>query len=137
MFRKRDGIRAMSVATFPTFEELLRAALPRDTAKRAAPFAKRSYRTVQDWLQRRARPDVDEGLRMIFECEALRLQMIRALQGDGYAELVQGLVDTGTGVPAAPGQAEGSYVARTSGGDQGQVGALDRSYRTVTREALR
>lgn len=81
----------MSAIAVPTLAELLRAVYPQHTAKRTAALGGLSYRTVQDWLQRRCCPSADTLLRLAAENEELRAELLRRLGGHGFAgsDLVQ------------------------------------------------
>lgn len=82
--RSRNWDTAMSVATVSYTADLLRQTWPADTAKRASAFGRRSYRTVQDWLQRRCTPSADELLHMARQSAELRAELV-ALLGEWNA----------------------------------------------------
>lgn len=82
----------MTATAVPTMADLLRAAFPAHTAKRAAAAGGLSHRTVQDWLQRRCCPSADTLLRLAAENEALRAELLRRLGGTAFVDssLAQG-----------------------------------------------
>ena len=106
----------MPATAVPTVADLLRAALPTHTAKRTAAAGGLSYRTVQDWLQRRCCPSADTLLRLAAENEDLRAELLKRLGGYGldHQSMAQGVPAVAGGANAAAGQAADGACRRAA-----------------------
>jgi len=132
----------MTATVAPTMADLLRAAFPAHTAKRAAAAGGLSHRTVQDWLQRRCCPSADTLLRLAAENDELRAELLRRLGGTAFVD--SGLAQSGAAlvceVSAASGAApdeEGrrpasAAEADTAVGRTGHVAASGRAAAAVS-----
>lgn len=106
----------MTATGVPTMADLLRAAFPAHTAKRAAAAGGMSHRTVQDWLQRRCCPSADTLLRLAAENEALRAELLRRLGGTAF-------VDSGMAQGGAALACETPAPSSTADDEQGRQSA--------------
>lgn len=118
-----------------TLADLLRAAFPLHTAKRTAAAGGLSYRTVQDWLQRRCCPSADTLLRLASENEELRAELLRRLGGCGvvHQNVAQGVSVVAGGHAAAVGQEAGQASGQAAPAAEADAAGVAPAYDDVER----